>query len=67
MMRLILLFLLVAAAAIAFTAVLGTIQAIAALTRPAQEDRMPATFQKIAYAVLILLMLGVSAGLLGPA
>lgn len=67
MMRLILLILLVAAVLIAFTAMLGTMQAVASLAKPKQEDTMPATFQKIAYAVLILLMLGVSTGWLGAA
>lgn len=67
MMRLILLILLVAAVLIAFSAVLGTMQAAASLTRPKQEDTMPVTFQKIAYVVLIVLMLGVSAGWFGAA
>lgn len=67
MMRFILLILLIAAVLIAFSAALGTMQAVASLTRPKQEDTMPVTFQKIAYVVLIVLMLGVSAGWLGAA
>lgn len=67
MMRLILLILFVAAVLIAFTAVLGTMQAVASVARPKQEDGMPTTFQKIAYLLLIALMLGVSAGWLGAA
>ncbi|WP_439154765.1 hypothetical protein [Yoonia sp.] len=67
MLRLILLILLVAAVLIAIAAMVGTIQAMTLPPTATQEDRMPATFQKIAYAVLILLMLGVSAGWLGAA
>lgn len=65
MLRLILLILFVAAVLIAIAAMVGTIQAITSQAFNRQEDRMPATFQKIAYAVLILLMVGVSAGWLG--
>lgn len=65
MLRLILLILLVAAVLIAFTAVLGTMQMVGSRTTSSQEDRMPATFQKIAYVLLIVLMFGVTTGWLG--
>ncbi len=35
--------------------------------RPHKEDTMPATFQTIAYVVLIVLMFGVATGWLGAA
>ncbi|WP_296425409.1 hypothetical protein [Yoonia sp.] len=64
MMRLILLILLAAAVLIAFTAAVGTMQAVVSLASAKQEDRMPDTFQRIAYLVLIALMFGVTSGLL---
>ncbi|MBE0412494.1 hypothetical protein [Yoonia sp.] len=65
MMRFILLILLVAAVLIAFTAVLGTMQALATKATGRHEDKMPVTFRKIAYILLVILMIGVSAGWLG--
>lgn len=65
MLRLIWPILLVVAFVIAFIAVQRTIQAINSSAIDNQEDRMPATFQKFAYVLLIVLMLGVTTGWLG--
>lgn len=66
MTRLILLLLLFSAAVIAVSAVISLFQPAATVPpRQPKEFPMPATFQYIAYALLIALMFGVATGWLG--
>jgi hypothetical protein len=57
----------VAVVAIAILAVLGTMQTVARVAIGKDEDTMPDTFKRIAYVVLVVLMLGVASGWLGAA
>ena len=67
MVRLILLVVFVALIAIAVLAVLATMQTVARVAVGKDEDTMPDTFKRIAYVVLVVLLLGVTSGLLGAA
>ena len=67
MMRLILVLLLVAAILVAFTAAMGTIRAAQDLDRDRKRSAMPAPYQRLSYAALLVLMIGVTSGLLGGA
>ena len=67
MVRLMLLVAFVAVVAIAILAVLGTMQTVARVAIGKDEDTMPDTFKRIAYVVLVVLMLGVASGWLGAA
>ncbi len=67
MVRLILVVAFIAVLAIAFTAVLGTMQAVGRGATAKDEDTMPQTFKRIAYFALVLLLLGLSLGWLGAA
>lgn len=67
MVRLILVAAFVVIVIIAFAAVLGTVSAVAQGVAGKDEDTMPATFKRIAYAALVVLMLGVASGWLGSA
>jgi cell division protein FtsX len=67
MTRLILLVAFIAVLFIAITAVLGTLQAVTQSTLGKDEDRMPVTFSRIAYMLLVVLMFGVTSGWLGAA
>lgn len=65
MVRLILILAFVAVVAIALVAVLGTILAVAPTYGGKDTDTMPAKFQKITYVLLLVLLVGVTSGLLG--
>ncbi len=65
--RLILLVLLVAAFAVAFSAIALALRAISPQDKGAVGDTMPKTFSTIAYVLLIMLMFGVATGWLGAA
>jgi len=67
MMRLILVVAFVAVVAIAILALLGTMQTVARVAVGKDEDNMPNTFKRIAYVVLVVLLLGVASGWLGAA
>ncbi len=67
MMRLILLVAFVAVVAIAVTTMLGTMQAVAQAANGKDNTSMPVKFRRITYILLVLLMLGVTSGLLGAA
>ncbi len=67
MMRLILVVLLAAAIFVAFTAAMGTIRAAQDLGQARERSNMPAPYQRLSYAALLLLMIGVTSGLLGGA
>lgn len=68
MMRLILLILFVAALLTAFTAMVTAMQAMGSVTRQATEgDSMPDTIKRVAYALLFVLLVGLSTGWLGAA
>ena len=61
MFRLILMVLFVAAVA----TVIAMLQSFAVHARPTGDQQMPKTFQRIAYILLVLLLLGLSTGWLG--
>lgn len=65
MSRLIIVFALIAAVAIAITALLGTMQAVITAVSDRQEGKMPTRFQKFAYLVLLILMFGITTGWVG--
>lgn len=67
MVRLILVVAFVAVVAIAVIALLGTMQAVAQVATGKDDDNMPATFKRIAYTVLVILLFGVASGWLGAA
>jgi hypothetical protein len=67
MMRLILLVAFVAVVAIAVITMLGTLQAVAQAANGKDDTPMPERFRRVTYLLLILLMLGVTSGLLGAA
>jgi hypothetical protein len=72
MARLILVLLLFAALALALAAAVMALRALRAPPRPAPlpavtEDRMPSAMRNVAYVVLLLLLAGLTSGLLGPA
>ncbi len=68
MMRLILLILFVAAVLTFFTAAITTMQAVVSVTRQAtKEDTMQATFKRVAYVLLVVLLIGIATGWLGSA
>ena len=61
MFRLILVVLFVAAVA----TVIAVLQSFVVMARPTGDQQMPKTFQRIAYILLVLLLLGLSTGWLG--
>lgn len=68
MARLILILMFVAALALVAASLLAAVRSARGLvsgSRPEREMPMPATLQLIAYVLLILLLLGVSTGLIG--
>lgn len=65
MFRLLLMIAFVAIVAIAFTAILGTMLAASRAVPTKEGAIMPAGFQRITYVLLVLLMLGVTSGLMG--
>lgn len=65
MARLILLILFVSAMLTAIAAMFSVAQSVAALARPMGGNNMPQTFQRIAYILLVLLLIGLSSGWLG--
>ena len=67
MFRLILLILFVAAIVTTALAMVAVVQSVASVARPTGEDNMPRTFQRIAYVLLVLLLLGLTTGWLGAA
>ena len=68
MIRLIMLVLFIAAILAFVTAVIGTAKAIAGLAAQQPGDApMPSTFKRIAYGLLVILLLGLATGLLGAA
>ena len=67
MVRLIFIVAFVAVVAIAITALLGTMMAVAQTTAGKDTDDMPAKFQRITYVLLVVLLFGVTTGWLGAA
>jgi len=65
MVRLILLILFIAAIVTAVAAMVAVVQSLSMLARPTGEDQMPQTFQRIAYILLVVLLIGISTGWLG--
>ncbi|WP_106744871.1 hypothetical protein [Yoonia maritima] len=65
MARLFLAIALLAILAIAGLALLGTVQAVALWAKGKEEDQMPQTFKRISYIVLVILMFGITSGMLG--
>jgi len=65
MVRLILIVAFVAAVAIAIAAVLGTVLAVAQTSAGKGPDDMPVKFRRITYALLVVLLFGVTTGWLG--
>ncbi|MGJ8586608.1 MAG: hypothetical protein ACSHXW_00510 [Yoonia sp.] len=67
MVRLIFIVAFVAVVAIAITALLGTMMAVAQTTAGKDTDDMPAKFRRITYVLLVVLLFGVTTGWLGAA
>ncbi len=67
MVRLIFIVAFVAVVAIAITALLGTMMAVAQTTAGKDSDDMPAKFRRITYVLLVVLLFGVTTGWLGAA
>lgn len=65
MVRLILILAFVAVVAIALVALLGTLMAVAQTSAGKDTDTMPAKFRRITYVLLVVLLFGVTSGLLG--
>jgi hypothetical protein len=65
MLRLIFLVAFVAVVAIAITALIGTMTAVARTSATKEPDNMPAKFRRITYALLVVLLFGVTTGWLG--
>ncbi|MGJ8621593.1 MAG: hypothetical protein ACSHW1_02380 [Yoonia sp.] len=65
MVRLILLAAFIGVIAFAILAAVGTIVAVTRSTTGGDDQMMPAKFQRITYALLVVLMLGVTTGWLG--
>ncbi|WP_341368737.1 hypothetical protein [Yoonia sp. BS5-3] len=65
MMRLILMLAFVALLAFAAMAMLGMVQTVIRTAVGKDEDIMPNTFKKVAFGALVILLLGLSTGLLG--
>jgi len=65
MVRLILVLAFVAVLAIAIAAVLGTMVAVAQTSAGKDTRTMPAKFRRITYVLLVVLLFGVTSGLLG--
>ncbi|WP_394178196.1 hypothetical protein [Yoonia maritima] len=65
MARLFLAIALLAILAVAGLALLGTVQAVALWAQGKEEDQMPQTFKRISYIVLVILMFGITSGMLG--
>ena len=61
MFRLILMVLFIAAV----VTLIAVLQSFVVLARPTGDQLMPKTFQRIAYILLVLLLLGLSTGWLG--
>lgn len=67
MMRLILFVVLIAALAMAFSAIVSALRVIEPQHTSGTGDTMPKTISKVAYVVLIILMFGIASGWLGGA
>ncbi len=67
MMRLILLGAFVAVVVIAIASLLGTLFAVGRTATGKDEEFMPARFRRITYVLLVVLLFGVTSGLLGAA
>lgn len=65
MVRLILVVAFVVVVAIAIIAVLGTMMAVTQTAAGKETDNMPAKFRRITYALLVVLLFGVTTGWLG--
>jgi len=65
MVRFILVLAFVAVLAIAIAAVLGTMVAVAQTSAGKDTRTMPAEFRRITYVLLVVLLFGVTSGLLG--
>ncbi len=68
MFRLILLILFVAAIVVAALATVTVVYSVTRLAKPQPrtgEDKMPQTFQRIAYIALVVLLIGITSGWLG--
>lgn len=67
MIRLIYLIAIVAVVAIAIAALLRTVLAVGQVVTGKDEDTMPARVRRITYVLLIVLLFGVTSGVLGAA
>ena len=67
MARLILFVFLLVGVALAFAAVMLALRALGPRPEPQRGDTLPTTFRTIAYVLLLLLMLGITTGLIGAA
>lgn len=67
MIRLILIAAFVAVLAIAITAAIGTMRAIDEMPQNKDQGMLPGKLSQITYILLLLLLLGVTSGLLGAA
>lgn len=67
MMRLILLLFVIAAMLVAAAVFLAAFRAATTVTTQIKEDPMPDTFKRVAYVLLVLLLIGISTGWLGAA
>lgn len=67
MIRLILIAAFIAVAAIAITAIIGTMRTIATEPLGKDEGMLPAKLSRITYLLLLILLFGVASGLLGGA
>ncbi|KQI72098.1 hypothetical protein AN191_08080 [Loktanella sp. 5RATIMAR09] len=65
MLRLIFIVAFVAVVAIAITALIGTMAAVARPRADKETDNMPAKFRRVTYALLVVLLFGVTTGWLG--
>ncbi len=65
MVRLILLVAFVTVVAIAIITLLRAMRTVGHVATGKDEDNMPATFKRIAYVVLVVLLFGVTSGWLG--
>ena len=65
MFRLIMLVLVVAAIVTLAVSLVTVISAVGQMARPEGKDTMPRTFQRIAFVVLFVLLIGLATGWLG--